>query len=260
MKLKVKKLSLLEDLGEILTSDGRKIKPHRLYRSSSLIKIDKKGEERLINKYHIKKCVDFRTDDELEGFPELQDSEIEYYHFPCLENHENSTVTKENRLRILKEISSVKKGALERMKVFYSLLVSSTKAQKAYRNFVDVLLAAKDDEAVVFHCTQGKDRTGVAMMLLLTMLGVDKELILKRYMKYNKFRRNFRFWVAVGVTITKSPKLALSLDRLIATRKVYLDTSYRVIEEKHGTIENYIRNIIGVSDNEIKLLRTKYLY
>ena len=260
MKLKVKKLSLLEDLGNIVTSDNRRIKPRKLFRSSYLIKIDKKGEDKLVDKYHIKKCVDFRTEEEISEFPELENSRIEYYHFPCLENHENSTVTKENRLGILKDISKTKKGAIERMKVFYSLLISSPKAQKAYRNFVDVLLSAKDDEAVVFHCTQGKDRTGVAMMLLLTMLGVDKELIIKRYMRYNRLRGNFRFWVAVGMTLFKTPKLAVSLDRLIATRKVYIETSYKVIEEKYENADNYIRNVIGVSDNEIEILKQKYLY
>ena len=175
-------------------------------------------------------------------------------------NEQNKMITKENRLGILKEMSKTKGGARARMKDFYVLLITSTKAQKAYRNFFDVLLNAKDGEGVAFHCTQGKDRTGIAMMLLLTALGVDKETIIKRYMKFNRLTFWFRFWVFIGMFLVKSPKLAFNLDRIIGTRKEYIETSYATIERDYQNIDNYIRTNIGLSDEEIHILRSKYLY
>lgn len=259
MKIRVKGLSLLDDLGNTKSSDGRKLKMRRIFRCSYLIKIDKETEELLLNKYHIHHCVDFRTDEEVTNFPELVDSKINYYHFPMLENHENKMITKENRLGVLKEMSKEKGGAKQSMIRFYSLLATSTKAQKAYRNFIDVLLKAKDDEGVVFHCTQGKDRTGIAMVIILSILGMDKKTIYKKYMAYNRLRWSFRFWVSVGMILVKSPKLALNLDRIIGTRKAYIESTYHAIEENYQSVDNYIRNIIKVSEEEIDLLKQKYL-
>ena len=259
MKLKAKGLSLLDDLGNIKTSDGRRIKRRLLYRSSNLVKIDKELEKQLIDRYHIHHCVDFRTDEEVENFPELVDSDIKYYHFPALENFENRMIVKENRLRILKEMSNEKGGAKQSMIKFYRILATSTKAQKAYRNFIEVLLNAKDDEGVVFHCTQGKDRTGIAMMVILSILGVDRKVIFKKYMAFNQLRSSFRFWVWVGMFLFKSPKLAFNLDRIIGTRKAYIEATYQAIEENYQSVDNYIRNVLGVSDEQINLLKTKYL-
>ena len=260
MKLRVKGLSLLDDLGNTKTSDGRRIKSRLIYRSSYLIKLEKEGEEKLVDKYHIHHCVDFRTDEESSHFPELVDSKINYYHFPMLENHENRMITKENRLAVLKEMSKEKGGAKQGMIRFYSLLATSPKAQKAYRDFIDVLIKSKDGEGVVFHCTQGKDRTGIAMMIILTILGVDKKTIYKKYMDFNRLRWNFRFWVSVGMILVKSPRLALNLDRIIGTRKAYIESTYRAIEENYQSVDNYIRNVIGVNEEEINLLKIKFLH
>ena len=260
MKLRAKGLSLLDDLGNTKTSEGKRIKRLALCRCSYLIKIDEETEEKLINKYHIHHCVDFRTDEEATNFPELQNSKINYYHFPMLENHENKMITKENRLGILKEMSAVKGGAKKCMIDFYKLLITSTKAQKAYRNFIDVLLKAKEDECTIFHCTQGKDRTGIAMMLILSILGVDKKTIIRKYMDFNRLRWNFRFWVSVGMIIVKSPKLALNLDRIIGTRRAYIESSYQAINDNYESVDNYIKNVIGVTEEEINLLKLKYLY
>ena len=260
MKLRVKGLSLLDDLGNTRTSDGRRIKPRLIYRSSYLIKLEKEAELTLTNKYHIHHCVDFRTDEEVTNFPELEESVIHYYHFPMLENHENKMITKENRLGVLKEMSKENGGAKQGMIRFYGLLATSPKAQKAYRNFIDVLLKAKDDEGVVFHCTQGKDRTGIAMMIILSILGVDRKTIEKKYMAYNSLRWNFRFWVSIGMILVKSPKLALNLDRIIGTRRAYIEATYHAIEENYQSVDNYIRNVIGVSEEEINLLKNKFLH
>ena len=260
MKFKVKNVSLLEDLRDIKTLANKRIKKLAIFRSSHFAKIEKGQDEVLFNKYHLHHVVDFRTDEEITKMPELEGSVINHYHFPMLENHENRMITKENRLRILKEMSRTEGGARARMSDFYELLITSKKAQKAYRNFFDVLLKAKDGEAVAFHCTQGKDRTGIALMLLLTVLGVDKQTIIDRYMKFNKLTFWFRFWVFVGMFLFKTPKLAFNLDRIIGTRREYIERSYATIERDYQNIDNYIRTSIGLTDEEIQILRSQYLY
>ena len=260
MKKKIKGLSLLDDLKDIKAADNKKIRKGVLYRSSHFAKLEDGDEEKLLKYYNLHHVVDFRTEEEVTKMAELTNSKINRYWYPLLESHENRMITKENRMPILKEMSAQPGGAKQSMTDYYCLLITSKKAQKAYKNFFDTLLKVNKDEALAFHCTQGKDRTGVALMLLLTVLGVKKETIIKKYLQYNKIKFNFRFWAFVGMTLFISPKLARNLDKILGARKEYINASYQTIEKEYQSIDNYISNVIGLSDENIKQLRLKYLY
>lgn len=260
MKKKIKGLSLLDDLKNIRTSDNKRIRKGVLYRSSNFAKLEDGDEEKLIKYYNLHYVVDFRTEEEATKMVELADSKINRYWFPMLESHENRMITKENRMPILKEMSKQPGGAKQSMIVYYSLLITSKKAQKAYKDFFDTLLKINENEALAFHCTQGKDRTGVALMLLLSVLGVEKKTIIKKYLQYNKIKFHFRFWAFVGMTLFISPRLARHLDKILGARKEYIASSYQTIEKEYQNIDNYISNVIGLSENDIKKLRLKYLH
>ena len=260
MKKRIKGLSLFDDLGNIKTSDNKRIKKGLLYRSSNFAKLEDGDEEKLLNYYHLHHVVDLRTEEEVTKMKELTDSKINRYWYPLLESHENRMITKENRMPILKEMSKQPGGAKQSMIDYYALLIRSKKAQKAYKNFFETLLKVNEGEALAFHCTQGKDRTGVALMLLLSVLGVQKDKIIKKYLQYNKIKFHFRFWAFVGMTLFISPRLARHLDKILGARKEYLASSYQTIEKEYQNIDNYISNVIGISDETIKQLRLKYLH
>lgn len=260
MKKKIKGLSLFDDLKNIKTEENKKIRKGVLYRSSHFAKLEDGDEEKLIKYYNLHHVVDLRTEEEVTKMAELTDSKINRYWYPILESHENRMITKENRMPILKEMAAKPGGAKQSMIDYYCLLITSKKAQKAYKNFFDTLLKINKDEALAFHCTQGKDRTGVTLMLLLSVLGVDRKIITKKYLQYNKIKFHFRFWAFVGMTLFISPRLARHLDKILGARKEYIEASYQTIEKEYQNIDNYIRNVIGLSDENIKQLRLKYLY
>ena len=260
MKIKIKGVSLFDDIGNTKTKSGKKVKPLTIYRCSHLAKIDKDAESLLMHKYHLAHVVDFRTDQENNSFPELVDSKINHYQFPALTKEQNIMITKENRLEVLKNITFKEGGSIVHMHKLYHNILTTPLAIKAFRDFFTVLLNAKDGEAVAFHCTQGKDRTGVALMLLLAALGCDKKTIENQYMRYNKLTFNFRFWVFVGMVLVKSPRLAVNLDRIIGARRVYIRKVMETVETDYGGFKNYLNNIVGVSDEEIEKLKVKYLY
>jgi len=260
MKKKIKGLSLLDDLGNIKVDDKKKIKTGVLYRSSHFAHLEDGDEDRLLKYYNLHHVVDFRTEEEVTKMPELTNSKINRYWFPLLESHENRMITKENRMRILKEMAAQPGGAKQCMTDYYCLLITSKKAQTAYKNFFNTLLEINLNEGLAFHCTQGKDRTGVALMLLLSVLGVKKERIIKKYMQFNKIKFHFRFWAFVGMTLFISPRLARHLDKILGARKEYINAAYQTIEKEYQNIDNYISNVIGLSDDNIKQLRLKYLY
>lgn len=259
MKIKVKNITYIKDLGKIKTSDGHRVRSDLIYRSSNLSSLTKR-EVNFLYDHNIRYVCDFRTEEEQGLKPELIDvDKIDYRHLPLVENIDNPAITKENRLSILKDIVYHKGGVKAYMQRFYATLVESEKAINCYKEFFKILLERKENEAVVFHCTQGKDRTGVALMLILSALGVDKKIIIKKYLSYNKISWLFRFSVYVGMVLTRGIRLANGLNDILRAVKSYILTSYDAIENKYGGMQNYLTNIIGLSNDDLNTLKAKYI-
>lgn len=258
MKLRAKGVAYIDDLREVMTRDWKLIKPRLLYRSANLAKVPD-GGQKLYDKFHIRYVIDLRTDDEVAAKPETLIPEIQYFHIPIADNAENPIVTKENRLAFLKELSARPGGTREYMRQFYPLLINSPKAIEGYKKIFNILLSAQKDEAVLFHCTQGKDRTGIVLLLILSALNVDNHVIIRKYMEYNIINWLFKASVRVAMSLFKSPRLASQLDNVISARRIYIKSAIYEIINKYDGAENYLRNIIGITDNDIKLLRLKYL-
>lgn len=53
--------------------------------------------------------------------------------------------------------------------------------QDVYKEFFSIL-SEKENAPLLFHCSAGKDRTGIAAALLLLALGVDRETVTEDYM------------------------------------------------------------------------------
>ncbi|MBQ6256673.1 MAG: tyrosine-protein phosphatase, partial [Clostridia bacterium] len=58
-----------------------------------------------------------------------------------------------------------------------NIACKSIKLKAGYSQFFQALLALPEDRALLFHCSQGKDRTGCGAMLILFALGVDEETV-----------------------------------------------------------------------------------
>ncbi len=101
---------------------------------------------------------------------------------------------------------------------------------------------------LVFNCSAGKDRTGLAAALILRVLGASPEVIEADYMLTNDAIDGLSSFL-IG-----DPKYAnLIADRiehaqpLLRAEPEYLATSFDVIEAQHGTVECYLQDRLGVS-------------
>ena len=63
----------------------------------------------------------------------------------------------------------------------YENIVSSPHATKAYGQLFEVLLR-QEEGATLFFCSHGRDRAGIAAMLILTALGVDRQQVQANYL------------------------------------------------------------------------------
>ncbi len=257
---KIKKLTYIHDLGGINTSNLHHLKHGLLFRSSNLSKIDEEGLKNLDEIYKVRNVIDLRTDDEINQQPEdFVSSRLNYMHMPLLTNEENPAVNRLNRLDILSDLIKLPGGVKAHMKGLYRTLVTSPKAINMYREIFKMLLNNNNGESFLFHCTQGKDRTGVLIYLILIVLGVSNERAKETYLSFN--HRSFfkRIAIFLGMNIAVSPRKAVALNRCLVAKRIYINSAIEEIDIKFGGINAYIKNQIGLSEEDIKKLRKMYV-
>jgi len=125
---------------------------------------------------------------------------------------------------------------------------------KAYRRIFDRLLA---DDRIVIHCTAGKDRTGVAIALILEAVGVERPAIVEDYASSERnlagpwTERMFGMLQAMG--IPRTPALD---DLVAATPPAAIVTALEWVDSTHGGAAGYLRSG-GLTDAELDALRRR---
>ncbi|CAO3689494.1 unnamed protein product [Umbelopsis ramanniana] len=114
-------------------------------------------------------------------------------------------------------------------------------------------LIANPRSPFIIHCTAGKDRTGVFVMLLLGLCGVDDEVIAREYELTNLG------WWESEEQLAKKAKL---LDRSIDDLKIVMSAPYvgmketiAMVRHEYGSIESYVRDKCHLSDADIAAIR-----
>lgn len=116
--------------------------------------------------------------------------------------------------------------------------------QKTVLNIMRVFAKAKG--GVLYHCTAGKDRTGVISALLLLLAGVCKTDILADYQISQ---------VYLGSMLQQFCKINNNVDVNIITPKTeYMEKFLDMFQQKYNSVEEYFSQI-GLSDSEILQLK-----
>ena len=110
---------------------------------------------------------------------------------------------------------------------------------------------------MLFHCTAGKDRTGIAAALILYTLGVDEQTIFDDYEATNYYRRNEN---AKSIAqMTKYYGLdEKTASNLMGAKKEYIAATFATIKSKYSSIDTYLEKELGLTPLKIKKLRAIY--
>ncbi len=100
-------------------------------------------------------------------------------------------------------------------------------------------LAEPDHLPALFHCTGGKDRTGLSAFMLLTLLGVDRATATSDFLATNTYRTPTRARALSDQLTAVGVNVADALPILGVTRSA-LDTALGAIEATEGTVEAYL--------------------
>ena len=227
--------SNFRDLGGYETSDGRRVKWRRLYRSSSLAALTDRDVE-YVAALGIRLVCDLRRDEERQEAPSrLPQAEApEVVPLSVGPNRNDSKLyqylwrgeaTEEEMRSVMREI--YRDFAIRFAPQFGEFLRRAARSEHL---------------PLLVHCTAGKDRTGFAAALVLEALGVPREAIIEDYTLSNRVLKRD---LSERFRNLKSPEL---FHTMMSADPDYLLAAYRAMEEDFGGFDAYLRNGLGISD------------
>lgn len=252
------------DLGGLRVRDGRMVRPHRLVRSGALHELTKDDAELLCSWHGVRRVVDFRTSFERDAKPDDKQlmPGVEFHELPVLSPAEVTGASegqKPGKLEQLKIIREYLSKPYETMEAMYGEAVMGEPGRKAYREFLELLLSSPEG-ATLWHCTEGKDRAGLASALVEHVLGVPREDIMRDYLATNLFVQT---WAERMLDELARHKLLVQLDADVAAlfyaNRDFLCRAMSLVEAEYGSIDRYVAEGLGFGADEQEALRELYL-
>lgn len=140
--------------------------------------------------------------------------------------------------------------------VIYQHVILNIHSLEMFKRVMQELLHLPSDQALVFHCSAGKDRTGMVSALILSLLGVDEETIIRDYLLTNGL-----YDFAASRQLPSDNDMGKMVAKMNLTKgdgpvmKAFLDT----INAEWGSAEALAKERFGFSDADVKKFRAMYL-
>ena len=197
---------------------------NRIYRSDrceTLSAVDKK----LLLDRGITTIIDLRSEQEAKVKPSAfgTDSDFMFFHYPIVEG-------------------MLPPNSLEGVPVSYMEIAHTNCMKEVFKTI------ANAKSGVLFHCTAGKDRTGVVSAILLALAGVSDADIVYDYVISREFNKK-----RLEAFLKEHPEI----DRkIVLANEKSMRSFLELLRKKHNSVEQYLSDI-GVTDSEIQRLKNK---
>ncbi|USS88322.1 tyrosine-protein phosphatase [Fructilactobacillus hinvesii] len=249
----------LRELGGYQTTDGRTIKWHKLLRSGSLGMLNA-TDLAFLKSYGVRYDIDLRSGQERTDVPDaLADDHIEYVFNPVFdEDRTDNSQDPEEFRQMLEENPTY---GHDHMVAVYKRMVQNDGCHQAYHRFFQTLLNnGQEDGAILFHCTAGKDRTGMAAVFLLYALGVDLDTIKQDYILTNQVVKPLVDQKMDEARNRDFSETAInSLRALYTVNMDFLDAALTTINDQYGNLDHFLTDEIGMDSAKREQLRALYL-
>lgn len=197
---------------------------NRIYRSDRCEMLSER-DKKLLSDRRITTIIDLRSDLEANAKPSAfaVDRDFSYFHYPIVEG-------------------MLPPDSLEAVPVSYMEIAHADCMKEVFKTI------ANAQDGVLFHCTAGKDRTGVVGAILLALAGVADEDIVYDYAISREFNK-----LRLEAFLKDHPEI----DReIVLANEKSMRIFLELLREKHNSAEQYLLNI-GVTSDEIEKLKNK---
>jgi protein-tyrosine phosphatase len=225
----------MRDLGGLPAGDGRKIRPGMLIRSAQLAQADAEDLE------HVAAVIDLRTIREREEMPDRVHS-CRYLPMPVFDEFKPG----------VSHEGEADRQRLPDMAVLYGILVRNY--ADSFRKILTAIMQHDFSEgAVLWHCTEGKDRCGMTAALVLEALGVSRDAIMRDYLETNRTSLLRARGVYERLLPLRGEVFARSVYRAYVADERYLRAAWDAMGE------NFLTDTLHIPQQEIDAFREQVL-
>jgi protein-tyrosine phosphatase len=235
------------DFGGYFNSSNQQIKWGRLYRSGDLSRANLYDQER-IRDLGIKTVIDFRPLDETKNRPYLVHPDIRKISIPIIHEFRDSVLLNLDNQHLNRS------DAIRYVQNSYIDLIENYKS--SYADMFDILIDI-NNYPILLSSALGKDGVGLACFFILSALNVPEYVILDDYLLSN-YLLDARKIVPNASRLPEYMQEAITA--LLSTDKAYLNYAIEHIEQKYGTVDNYLEKELKLSDGKRAILRRYLLY
>ena len=234
-------------LAGLVGDGGRRIRTGRLFRSGDFLQLDDAGAETL-RLLGLNAVCDLRSAGEQQRHPSL----LPGVGIPLAMDAPEADPS--SATRVVGDPSATPQDVRAAMFEVYSGMPS--RFTDALRAVFDAALTSRG--GLLVQCAIGKDRTGVAVALLLAVLGVPRDVILADYVASNR-ARDAIFDAMAARNPGRAPPPAAMLDPLLAADPDYLRAFWARLDVDYGGEGGYLAGGLGFGADAVEDLRGRWL-
>ena len=240
------------DLGGLKNSEGKTIRRGCLIRSAHLGEASDNDIKKL-HEMHLQTVVDLRTIVETREKPDRYPEETVYHNNYIFPEHKDGISHEEDNRPM--DISKINLGET------YAYMMKDEHCSRHFGNALKIIMNTDfDNGCVLWHCTEGKDRCGLVSAFLLTVLGVDEDVIREDYLLTNvvngpKAEHLYNIFKEMG----RSEADCIAVRDVFLAKEEYLNVALKTIIDGYGSMDNFITEGMGISQELIDSFRAQIL-
>lgn len=244
----------------------RHIVADALIRSANLSGATDADLHKLHDRFHTTRVFDFRSSFEHNAVADRIIEDCRYIWLPCLEQISKNPPASAPKSGDPAQMAQALLGMLDNPQIrelamnMYPLLVFDPDVQDNYATFLRELADLPQGESALWHCSQGKDRTGWGAAFLLACLGAERDLIVKDFELSNT-----AYAATVDAIVNKAKEegrdeQAISvIYSLVGVNVKLFEQTLDSIEDRYGSLDEYLAKALGVDDSLKERLRARFL-
>ncbi|MGS2806001.1 tyrosine-protein phosphatase [Nocardia sp. MW-W600-9] len=216
-----------------------------IYRSNALTLND--ADLATVQGLGIADVIDMRNESEIAQAPDRVPAGASYVNIPILAGDLNQVPGGIN----------TPEQAAELLRTANRMFVTDAAAKQGMAQTLTRI--AEQPGPVVIHCTAGKDRTGWAVYLLQSLVGVDADTIMSDYLLTNEYSAASIEATIAHITATRGPAAAAIYRPFLVVDRSYLESGITQLTSDYGTVDKYLRDGLGLRPQVITALRAKLI-
>ena len=245
------------DLGGYSTSEGQHVKWGKVYRSGVMVGLTD-ADYNYLSGLGIKTVCDLREREERESEPTEWRTEPAASYVTWNYASENNKLMAE---LFAGGVPSPEQSRDVMIELYHEIAYDHA---PRYEFMFDQL--ASGNIPLAFNCSAGKDRAGTGAALILSALGVERDQIVHDYSLSETYVDYIaEFTKAAAESGEDSPYAFLAqlpvevMAPLMRSDPAYIEATFAVLEEKHGSVLSFIQTELNVTDEELRSIRAQLL-